>query len=1208
MSELLFVAVPGAAVQPDGAVLRVLIVPRLSGLPDTAKLAAYGFADWPGRLAGATFRVERADAVPDDPAAALPPLAFTLVTPPAGIGPTWSEVFPPDHGVTPHQLPGPYPTPRVDQSATQSAVVRGVYTEASMRTHDPAVLKPLAEEPSLAPPAPVKQTTAQGPPEVTAPDFHQVVAMLREHPRVLEGLGLIVELRLTTPSDLGQAGVIRVRCDLPQQAHPIRCSSPWTRYLRSDASAGRFVADAPPGSDLKAGMLTVGSTDWSIETYDVTGAVDRLRDESFRQARAHPAATPATVLPALRSAGLSLMRDQRETQLDRQARGGGRNTRFDTDPDRLVLDAEHLLLGYRVDVRRTNKGWHSLMQRNARYAAAGQDATQAAAFLEEGQVKANAVTVEGSRRARELDGAQLPPLRADEVVVRWDGWSLTCPKPGTLAAQRAPGRRGLPYLASVLDPIGLPTLRFGQTYRMRIRLADAAGGGLGLQDPEPDENQSEEGFYGRHDPVPHPVLVPPTGPAPGPGDQVDVLVIRSDPQTGRSVAELGAQFPPNDTRFLLPPSASWLLVDQHGRFGDHQDPVEPGEPDETTLAAWLARALQPETFLPHGGYSWLPDPLAEGIALLVQPEPGTPDAGTYAREGWTVPSGAWPDLPAKTIALEEPTAQHPERLSWVGNHLRGVVRLRAGEQLVLAVSSTIQSAESGLLALDNWISTPVHSLTERTLRRTAPADPGAAPADGSAPETVAKVLRDIREGRHPMVSPPLLLRFVHAVPHPVTAPQGSLTAHQAEGATMAQIVPSAAPAPGPAGGPAPLVELGVHVPSTGQVELRASWPEFGDDETPQPVADRLIQAVALAPDASALPVLRHEFGDTKHRLVDYSFRAVSRYRDYFPPSGDPDAFAGPALTTTVDILSTARPPAPVVLAVTPAFRWSGGAAAPGWTDVTRVREGGLIRVELARPWNVSGGDEQLGLLLARGGAPLSTIRRDPIWSTPNPPVLQDLSFRNPASATAEVPLPEAGEDKVLVVPINTHFAPGGDLPAHWFADIELTGLADASYGAFVSLVLARYQPHSLPKMHLSPAIRAEPVQLLPTRTLHASRSGDSVTVTLSGLQPDSHEQLQLAPGAPVRPMPNTVQVSVELLPAQAGRPDVRSTGNAVRVGWATAAVTSGGVGEQLTVQLPPGDRPLRLVVTETERLRGGGTVGADELDNRVVFIDVLPLR
>ena len=91
-------------------------------------------------------------------------------------------------------------------------------------------------------------------------------------------------------------------------------------------------------------------------------------------------------------------------------------------------------------------------------------------------------------------------------------------------------------------------------------------------------------------------------------------------------------------------------------------------------------------------------------------------------------------------------------------------------------------------------------------------------------------------------------------------------------------------------------------------------------------------------------------------------------------------------------------------------------------------------------------------------------------------------------------------------------------------------------------------------------------------------------------------------------MPNTVQVSVELLPAQAGRPDVRSTGNAVRVGWATAAVTSGGVGEQLAVQLPPGDRPLRLVVTETERLRGGGTVGADDLDNRVVFIDVLPLR
>ena len=1205
MSELLWVAVPGGTVKPDGAVLRVLVVPRLSGLPETADLDAYGFADWPARLASAQLRIERADSAPANPAAELPPLVFSRVAPPPGIGPAWPKVFPPSHSVTPHQLPDLYDPPQVDQSATQSAVVRGVYTDASMNWTDSAVLDPLQSDPSLAPPAPVEQTRLRGEPAPAAPDFHQVVALMREHPRVLEGLGLIIELRLTDPAALGSGGVIRVRCDLPQLAHPVQCHSPWTSYVRSDDSRGRFVAASPDGSDFEAGMLRVSTGDWPIETFDITGAVDRLRDESFQQARAHPQATPATVLPSLRSAGLSLMRTEREEQLRRQAGGGGRNTRFDTDPDRLVLDSEHLLLGYRVDVRRTDTGWRSLMQRNASYTSADQDPTQAPAFLEEGQVKANAVTVEGSRQARELDTqGQLPPLRADEVVVRWDGWSLTCPKPGTLAARRAPGRRGLPYLAWNFDPIGLPTLRFGQTYQMRVRLADAAGGGLQLDEPEPTEQQSEEVFYGRHDPVPHPVLVPPDdAPAPGPGDRPDVLVIRSDPQTGRSVAQLGAEFPTNDHRILLPPSASWILIDQHGRFGDHQDPVEPGEPDEATLAEWLARALQPETILPDGGYSWLPDPLAEGVAVTVRDEPGAPDAGQHVREGWTVPAGAWPDLPVKTIAVEEPTVQHPARLDWIDNHRRAVVRLRAGEQLSVAVSSTITSPDTGLLAMNHWLTNPVRTHQDRNRLRENRND-----AEPLVPDelTVAKVLEEVREGRHPLVSPPLVLRIVHAVPHPVTAPQGELTADRSAGDTFADLIPTPAPPVSP-GGPSPLIHLGLHVPSTGQVELRATWPEVGDNDHPQQVTGQLIQAAAVAPDAAALPALRHEFGDTRHRQIEYAITAISRYRDYFPHSDHPAAFAGPPLRTTIDVLSTARPPAPVVLGVAPALRWNGDRPAQGWTELTRVREGGIVRVELARPWNVSGDSEALAVLLAQSGSPLTTLRRDPIWRTPNPTAPDVTSFANPSLQPSTLPLPERGAD-VAAVAYRPRLVPDGDLPGHWYADVELASVADVSYGAFVSLELARIQPFSIPEMHLSPSVRAEPVQLLPTRTLHATRSPDVIRVTLSGLAPDAPEEAPLPLGGAIVPSRNRVDLHLETLPVQAGRPDVQVTSDQVTVGWRRIATVSASIGEELAMQIPAGDRSLRLVVSEVECLRGGGTPGAQGLDERVVFLDVLAIR
>ncbi len=1198
MSELLWVAVPGGKVQPDGAVLRVLVVPRLSGLPDTADLAAYGFADWPARLAGARLHVERADEPPAGPKTPLPAgaeLPSVRVDPPAGIGPAWAEVFPPGHTVRAHRPPEPYDPPQVDLSATQSAVIRGLYTDASATPDQPPELTAL-QDPSLLPQPRVELTRQSGAPAVPDPDFHRVLAMLREPPRGRAGLCLVVELRLTDPAALGDGGVIRVRCDLPQLAHPVDCRSPWTSYVLSAESHGRFVAASPAGSDLDAGMLRIDSGQWPIETFDVTGAVDRLRDESTRQRLGGGAPGSAPALPALRSTGLSLLRADREESLRRRAAGGARNTRPDSDPDTLVLDAEHLLLGYRVDVRSTVTGWRSLMRRLAGYTAATRDPAQAPKFLEEGQVKASAVTVEGSRQVRELDSKKVrPPLRADEVVVRWDGWSLTCPKPGTAAARRAPGRRGLPYLAWSFDPVGLPTLRFGLTYRMRVRLADAAGGGLGPDEPEPTEQQSTEVFYGRHDPVPHPVLVPPAeGVTPGPGDQVDVLVIRSDPQTGRGVADFAGSFPANDQRTVLPPSASWLLVEQHGRFGDHQDPVEPGEPDEVTLAAWLARALQPETVLPGGRYSWLPDPLAEGVAVTVRAEPGTPRVGESAHEGWTVPSGAWPDVPAKLIALEEPTAQHPQRLDWTDDHRRGVVRLRPGEQLSVEVTSTIVSTDTGLLAMGHWLNTPVRTPEDRT-----------SPPAGPSVESIADVMQRVREGRHPMVSPPLVLRLMHAVPHPVTTPQGTLTTNRAEGETVAELVPSAAGSAAP-DGPSPLVELGIHVPSTGQVELRASWQEVGDDDRPQQLSDRLIQVTALAPDATALPVLRHEFGDTRHRFVQYAVTAVSRYRDYFPPSDDPAAFATPPLTTTVDVLSSARPPEPVVLSVAPAFRWSGTPPTQGWTDVTRTRDGGLVRVELARPWNVSGSGEMLAVLLGQGGETQSTVRRDPVWRTPLPAALGATAFRDPALALDTLPLPEANAD-VMVVPYRAHFVPDGDLPGHWFADVEMPQVSDTSYGAFVSLVLARLQPDSLPGLHLSRAVRAEPVQLLPTRTLHATRTADLVQVTLSGLQPaaaDDDPQV----GDSVVPRPTRVDAHLETLPAQLGRPDITATGEQLTLGWRRVGTASGRIGEELAVQVPPGDQPLRLVVREVERFAGGGGPGAGELGERVVFIDVLPIR
>jgi hypothetical protein len=1158
-SELLWVAVPGGTVLPTGAVLRTLVVPRLAGLPDDADLAAYGFADWPARLASATLRVERAD----DAGSGLSELAATRQAPPAGIGPSWKEVFAPDHPVRAYAPPPAYDAPNVDPSATHARVIRGIYTTAATKPGEAVD----ATDPSLALPPPSAPTQQTGAPAIPPPDFHRVVTMLREHPNVLTGLGLIVELHLPDVDALRAGGVVRIRCELDQLEHEVVSRSPWTRY---ELSAERFLPAPSAGSDIEAGMVNLDPARWSFETFDVTGAVDRLRDQESRG----PAASAGS-LPALRSAGLSLMRHDRVEQLNSRIAEGARNTGGAGVADDLVLDADHLVLGYRVDIRSSSSGWRSAMRRRASYAAAAGDLADPPTLVEEGQVKANAVTVEGSRQARELDDEkQLPALRADEMVVRWDGWSLTCPKPG---AGPAPGGAQLSYLAWSFEPVELPLLRFGQAYNVRIRVADAAGGGLGLEDPEPTEQESKQVFYGRHDPVRPPLVVP--GEAAGPGDAADVLVIRSDPQAGRGVADFAAQFAANDERMLLPPSASWLLIDQHGHFGDHQDPVLPGEPDEQTYAAWLARSLAPETHAPDGTYSWLPDPLAEGIAITIRPDPGNPAPKTTKQEAWKVPTGEWPDFPFKTLALEELTAGHSKRLDWTDGHRRGVVRLAPGEQVSIDLTSTVVSDRTDLLAMENWLKDPVG-------------------IDGDPSEpSISQLMELVRAGRHPMVSPPHVVRLVHAVPHPVTAPSGELRPGRVEAASTVDLIPSPPPAPPPGGpppgSPEPLVELGVHVPSSGQIELRASWTEVFDTAEPQEVRDLPVQLLPLAPDALALPPLRHELGDTRHRMITYSLSAISRYRDYFAPSDDPAAFAGPPFEQIVDVPSTARPPAPTVVSVTPAFRWQGTDLPPGWTDLTRTREGGIVRVELARPWLASGEDELLAVLVDQGaGVPQTTFRRDPIWQTELPPPADDSAFVATAGDPVTLPLPEAGA--VTAYSYRPTFDPGEGTDGHWVAHVHLPAVAEISYGAFVSLVLARYQPHSLESLHLSPAVRAEPVQLAPRRTLQITRSPTAVQVTLTGLTPTA-------------PQPR-VDIHLEELPIQAGHPDATAVDPALNIGWRRLTTVSGAIDEQLTVPLPASVQPLRIVVREVENLTFDPPSDAEhELRDRVPFLDVIPL-
>lgn len=137
-----------------------------------------------------------------------------------------------------------------------------------------------------------------------------------------------------------------------------------------------------------------------------------------------------------------------------------------------------------------------------------------------------------------------------------------------------------------VEPGSLPSLRFPKPYRIRARVADVAGGGHRLGDPEGDRFSTDWVPYRRHEPVPPPMVPPPVGllvtgeqgheelrpDVLGPGGAIDQLVIRSD--RGLAPAEFSAQhprYPANHSRELLPPPTTLALAEQHGKLDGADD-------------------------------------------------------------------------------------------------------------------------------------------------------------------------------------------------------------------------------------------------------------------------------------------------------------------------------------------------------------------------------------------------------------------------------------------------------------------------------------------------------------------------------------------------------------------------------------------------------------------------------------------------------------
>ena len=507
------------------------------------------------------------------------------------------------------------------------------------------------------------------PPPPTPPDidFHQMLGLLGDHPSLLRRLGLAVDLAIEGDIPDG-TGTIRV-VPTYTSSHPNAVFGPpfrpWTAYR----VVGPLFCAESSGPDLEHAMLRLegagdaldlaASSAYDVVQVDSEGAALRLVAtastlQALRLARPRNLTgidTPDEEgLPTLRSGGLSVVRSGRALTLakrlvDTKALDG------QTDEDAVVLNAEDVNRGYRLDVEHDGKPWRSLHRRVGTVTLHGSGVPPE--VHDEGYVKSTSAT---SADDKDSD------LHVHEALVRWSGWSLAAERPGRLPYAKTttvPGEQGHPDhvvqeeqvreretadLATQfklearydVEPGSLPRLRFGSTYRLRARTVDLAGNSLDVEGVI-DDHASDAVDYLRYEPILPPDLVPlvPFDE----GESLQRLVIRSNwdeaaagpcerhlvpPKTSQFLAELHGQFDgaigkglPHDGAFAVAAREGALLSDAAGSIMHLGPPPPPDWPtDRDPPGTYL---VNPERSL---SLPYLPDPLSRGASLRGLPGDG----------------------------------------------------------------------------------------------------------------------------------------------------------------------------------------------------------------------------------------------------------------------------------------------------------------------------------------------------------------------------------------------------------------------------------------------------------------------------------------------------------------------------------------------------------------------------------------------------------
>ncbi len=942
-------------------------------------------------------------------------------------------------------------------------------------------------------------------------------------------------------------------------------------------------------------------------------------------------------LPALGTAGIAVARAQRADAVKTALKTASTKNE-DLKTGTVEVDAEDLTRGYAIDVYDSeSQAWHSLCERVGTYRFSE---TTLSGIADEGWV--------GIGMTGASDGSNPASKKLQETLFNYWGWSLVAPRPGKtmdengtpVYTQNDPTTQFDLKVEFVAKPGSLPKLRFGTTYNLRARAVDLAGNSTPRGAVTDKTHATPDVIYGRFEPVASPevVLDKPLGE----GDSRDRIVIRSNYDTGITTAAI---------RHIAPPKAAEPMIEALGSFDSASgfDPkayklleqkdggswTDIGKPDPNYPGVFYVTE-ESNRILPY-----LPDVLSRGALFR-----GLPGSGAPLRVSFGYDSGqTWPNAQPFDLVLGEGSGA--PSFNKGARNLN--VQLAKGDVVETRLNSYIATSDVLQMALLEWMKTSPDML---------PADVDAFLShvnDGIHwMVTPFRTLTLVHAVRQPLLRPAfdkttfIIDRAAGDTFATLTDPNFVISRKSTSRldviAQWSETIDTDASGPKVVQGNAKPIQLKVELdpPNETKLNINAAKHEFHDtkyrhvkytaDATSrfaEYFAERKTKVQVHAGQSILLHAPVTTEGTNWGGVVEFSevvtaadrtkkyVRGVDYTMDYglgrFTALQGLDGqmvtivyTATPIARRTevvreMDVPSSARPAAPKVLYLVPTFGWS-SSTNQSLTDYKSERRGGGLRAYLDRPWFSSGDGEMLGVVIWTGAWPpdettkmyVSDWGLDPMYksaATTERPLVTAFKTAT-ADTSTQFTLQELKADE-------HHFHVAAHAVAYdasrklWYADIEID--AGPSYFPFVRLALARYQPHSVPGVHLSRVVLADFVQLTANRAAsltRPSKQSDTLTVAVSGL---SYQLLDSSTG------PSTVEVSLERRRANT-EPDKQAELAWEQVPASTAALAAspGPNGTtmwtgQVTLPKNMGDR-FRVVIQEFEKF---GT------DRRLVYADAI---